>query len=290
MPFQLFYYCNLFSVLIMSSRDSWYCYLCNSKSKIPICDSPSRGNIENIIRSAKNRVERSCFGKYKDCEKLSLSHVEALLNISYHRSCFKDFTRSDLAKSTKIATHNVNLESFVSNFIEHNVIRLNGQVDVKTLADEFKRLDNEYSDITLKKKIKSIIDNRSDVFVFKPLVANRPEVIASKTAVEAAFFKIHDDRRTNELDQLTEAFQKARNMILSEPDWQFEGNFRSFKVNEEVLTLFKTLIGGNNPDFLKTDMINTRALLLVQYIQGVILSERQVSTKIEFFIYQNQIF
>lgn len=68
-------------------------------------------------------------------------------------------------------------------------------------------------------------------------------------------------------------------MLLAEPDWQFEGVFENFIINERVLALFKMLIGGKNQHSSKTDFINSAAMLLVQYTEELILSERQVGQK-----------
>lgn len=68
-------------------------------------------------------------------------------------------------------------------------------------------------------------------------------------------------------------------MILAEPEWQFEGQFENFLVNDEVLSLFKLLIGFRNPHSSKIDFINKVALLLVQHTEDVILTERQVGSK-----------
>lgn len=269
---------------IMAENSSVICRLCGFKSKVPICESPTSAMIENIIRNAKTRVEKKHCGKYRDCDKLSISQVDDLMNISFHRSCYKDFTRfNSTTSSSENVSNELKLEDFVSNYIECNVIRVNGHVDIKTITDEYKQLFKSSVESTTRKQVKLYLQNRSDLIILRPVLGNRSEVVASRKSVETAFFTYQDIKIIDEFDTLAEAFQKTRHMILAESEWQFEIVFNNFKIDDGILSLF-ILIGGKNPHPSKIDYINKFALLLVQYIEEIMLSERQVAHK-NLFIY-----
>lgn len=209
------------------------------------------------------------------------------MNTCYHRSCFKDFTRTDLQNaSPDNAVSDKILEDFVSNFIECNVIRLNSYVEIKTITYEYMRSVKNCVEKTIKKRVKSYLLNRSDIFILRPLLANQSEVVGSQKSIETAFFTYNDSKSTNENDQLVEAFKQTRDMLLAEPEWQFNGVFDNFKIDDRILSLFKILIGGKNPHSSKTDFINSAAMLLAQYTEDLILSERQVGHK-DYYCYSS---
>lgn len=93
------------------------CALCELMSKIPIRDSPSSRELHVIIECAKNRVQNNNCGKYKGCVKLSKCSLDDVTDISFHRSCFKDFTRKDLTDSS-FCESNLTIEHYVSDYIE----------------------------------------------------------------------------------------------------------------------------------------------------------------------------
>ena len=83
-------------------KSNQFCALCGEFSKIPIRDCPNREVFSKIIESAKTRNRDNKVNKYKGCVRLSKCSVVDKVDISYHRSCFKDFTRKDLNTSLRM--------------------------------------------------------------------------------------------------------------------------------------------------------------------------------------------
>lgn len=260
------------------------CILCGLKSKIPIRETPTPTQIGSIICNAIARVESKNFGKYKiNCEELSKAKCDDLMNakrrIAFHRSCYKDFTRLITLKSSSAnAGSELKLDEFLSNYIDRvNVV--NGYVDIGTITEEYKAMSKSSSETSVRKNVKSYLQTRDDVFILRPFAGRQTEIVASRKLVETVFFNHYLDS-TDDFEKLSEAFEKVRRMLLAEPEWQFEGNFKNFKVCNEILSLFRILIGGKHPHPLKKEYVDKSSLLLVQYIESVMLSKRQVRQKV----------
>lgn len=196
---------------------------------------------------------------------------------SFHRSCYKVFTRYCTSKSSSVSDESeLKLDEFVSNYV-NKIVSGNGYVDIGTITEEYKATVKSFAETTVRKNVKSYLQNSDDVIILRPLAGRQTEIVASRKFVETVFFNNYLDK-PDDIGKLSEAFDMARRMLLAEPEWQFEGNFKNFKVSDDILSLFNILIGGKNPHPLKKDFVDKSCLLLVQYIEGVMLSERQVSS------------
>lgn len=123
--------------------------------------------------------------------------------------------------------------------------------------------------------MKTYIETRSDILILRPPVLTQPEVIVLKNHVQNVFFKANNESDTKN-DKLKDAIQTIRDAILIKPVWSFEGSFKNFEVDDNLLQLFKMLIGGCNPHIAKSNIISKVASVLFQVVEQVILTDRQV--------------
>lgn len=121
----------------------------------------------------------------------------------------------------------MDINDFVCDFIENKILKECSCVSIKTISNEYMRLNTFAKDDTVRRKIKSNVDNRADVLVLRPKASNEADVVVSREHIENIFFQFNDEYfNTNELEKLTVAVNGIRKKILDKPPWVFQGSFK----------------------------------------------------------------